>query len=66
MLGRENDVMAQLKAKIPGFIVTLCSAHRFALAASDSAHATPWFDRFEKVLNQIILSFNAVLSVQLN
>ena len=32
MLGRENGVMAQLKAKIPGFIVTHCSAHRLALS----------------------------------
>ena len=51
MLGRENGVMAQLKAKIPGLIVMHCSAHRLALAASDSAHITPWFNCFEKVVN---------------
>ena len=58
MLGRENGVMAQLKAKIPGLIVTHCSAHRLALAASDSARITPWFNRFEKVVNQIYTFFS--------
>ena len=37
MMGPENGVMARLKMKVPDLIVTHCSAHRLALAASDTA-----------------------------
>ena len=50
--------MVQLKTKVPGLIVTHCSAHRLSLAASDAAHATPWFAWFEKVLNQVYTFFS--------
>ena len=66
MVGRENGVMAQLMAKIPGLIGTHCSAHQLALVALDSARVTPRFNYFEKVVNQIYISFHVVLSVQLN
>ena len=42
------SVMVQLKAKVPGLIVTHCSAHRLSLDACDAARATPWFERFLK------------------
>ena len=50
--------MVQLKTKVPGLVVMHYSAHRFALATSDAAHATPWFARFEKVLNQVYTFFS--------
>ena len=58
MLGEENGVMARLKAKVPGLIVTHCAAHRVALAACDAANAEPWFRKFEKSLNQVYTFFS--------
>lgn len=58
MVGRGNGVIVQLKIKVPGLIATHCSAHRLALAASDAAHTTPWFARFERILNQIYSFFS--------
>ena len=37
MMGPENGVMARLKNKVPDLIFTHCSAHRLALATSDTA-----------------------------
>lgn len=58
MLGRENGVMARLKSRVPGLIVTHCSAHRLALAASDAARKTTWFKRFESMVNQVYTFFS--------
>ncbi|XP_011409071.1 PREDICTED: zinc finger protein 862-like, partial [Amphimedon queenslandica] len=58
MVGRDNGVIVQLKIKVPGLIATHCSAHRLALAASDAAHTTPWFARFERILNQVYSFFS--------
>ena len=58
MLGKDSGVMVQLKTKVPHLIVTHCSAHRLALAASDAARSTPWFARFEKIVNQVYTFFS--------
>ena len=52
MLGQEKGAMPLLKLKAPTMITTHCTAHgRLALAASDTAVASPWFQKFEKSLS---------------
>ena len=67
MMGPENGVMARLKNKVPDLIFTHCSAHRLALATSDTARQFSWFKRFEKILCQVYTFFSrsAVHSAEL-
>lgn len=48
-------VIARLKIKVPGLMVTHCSVHRLALAASAAARLTPWFKHF---VNQVYSFFS--------
>ena len=58
MMGQENGVKARLKAKVPDLIFTHHSAHRLALAASDTARWFSWFKRFERILCQVYTFFS--------
>ena len=58
MMGPENGVMARLRRKVPDLVVTHCSAHRLALAASDTARRFSWFKRFERLVSQVYTFFS--------
>ena len=51
MLGQGQGAMSLLKLKAPTMIITHFTAHWLALAASDAAAASPWFQKFEKSLS---------------
>ena len=68
MMGPENGIMARLRRKVPDLVVTHCSAHRLALAASDTARRFSWFKRFERLVSQVYTFFSrsAVHTAQLS